>query len=104
MKGESSRRLFAYFLESSAWKKYYADRVMNYAYWTNEDPDRARRMFAQRSQDNSKIGITVEEYLYDMLECIHSSSLKQKTKQRLYEELDKLEEHHANNNALKQVI
>jgi hypothetical protein len=88
----TSRFLLAYFIESKIWKSFLEAQVNNYVYWVNEDPNRARRMMEARSQN--KKGYTMAEHIYDMIDCVHSSQLKSKTKQRLYNELDELERWH----------
>lgn len=101
---KGSRNLLAYFVESKLWKNFYSNRTMNYAYWVNEDPDRARRMFAARTFPYTKIGLYVDEYIYEMLECVYTSKLKRNTKDRLLDEIEKLEKYHSDNKTIKQEI
>lgn len=88
----TNRFLLAYFMESKLWKAYVESTVNNYAYWVNEEPNRARRMFAARA--NNLKGYTMAEYLYDMIDCVYKSSLKPRTKNRLYSEIDEVERWH----------
>lgn len=91
-KNESSRNLLPYFMECKAWKEHELLVVNNRSYWVVEEPIRASRMYTA-SLDNKK-GYTVQEYLYDMIECIYKSPFSKKTKQRLYLEVDELEQWH----------
>lgn len=88
----SNRNILAYFIDSKIWKAFEARVVNNIGHWLVEDKERAARMVQARAK--GKEGYTTEELLYDMLECIHSSNLKPKTKSRLYTALDELESYH----------
>lgn len=90
-KHESSRNLLPYFLNSALWKEYEETVVNNYTHWVCEDPIRAARMYAARDK---KKGYTVQEYLYDMIECVYASDLSIATQRRLYTEIDDVERYH----------
>ncbi len=96
----SDRYLLAYFIESKIWKMYLTDVVDNHAHWVEEDPKRAEIMYAA-SLTGYK-GYTIEELLYDMIECIYKSNLKESTKQRLYNDIDFAEKYHELNGTLKE--
>lgn len=87
-------------MESKAWIAFESSVVNNYAYWVNEEPHRARRMFA--AGNVKKKGYTVQEYLYDIMECIHKGPFSKRTKNRLYSELDDVEQFHDSNGTLEE--
>jgi len=101
---KSSRNLLPYFLESKLWLSFSKAHVFNFGYWAKEDVKRLRRMMTGRSAIPKRLGITVEEYIYDMIDCVYSSHLKEHTKQRLFDELDLLEAYHIENKTNKAEI
>lgn len=101
-KKKGSRNLLGYFMDSKVWKGYESAVTYNYAYWTAEDPNRARRMFAASS--NKSTGVSVQEYISDMISCVYASKLGKYTKQRLYDELDALENYHTEMDSLDMEI
>ena len=97
---KGSRYLLAYFLESKLWKKFYEERVTNYNYWRSCRMHTALMSVAAPK----KLGVYVEEYIYDMLECVYTSKLKHNTKDRLLNEISDLERYHTKNKTIKQEI
>ncbi len=97
--GQTKRFLLAYFIEGKIWKTYLEAVVNNYAYWTGEEPKRAARMLAARA--DNKLGYTIYERICDMLDCIATSNLANRTKQRLYDDLDETEKWHMNMGTLE---
>lgn len=89
---KTSRNILPYFIESNVWKKYKESKVDNYSYWINEDPSRAARMFSAKNIGLK--GYSVQEYLYDMIDCVYCSNLSVKTQRRLYKEIDEVENYH----------
>lgn len=100
--GTTSKNILAYFIESRLWKQYLFEITDNYNYWCQEEPDRARRMYAARG--NNKKGYLIEEYIYDMLDCTYKSKLKNATKVRIYEAIDQLELYHELKGSLKEEL
>jgi hypothetical protein len=96
------RNRIDYFLRSKLWLTYTNDVLLNYAYWSQEDPVILSNMLSNRSK--CLIGITVEEFIYQMIECVYRSKLKSKTKIKLYAAFDELEQFHIDNNTSKDIV
>lgn len=101
---ESTRNLLGYFFESKIWKAWYENRVTNREFWRKEDARRSQKMYLAHWKGQGKIGITVADYVYDVLECIHDAKLANATKKRLYTELDIMEQLHIDNKTIGQEI
>lgn len=90
---KSSRNILPYFLESSLWKTHEVLYTENKSYWVTKDPVRARRMY-EASLTGKRQGFTVQEFIYDMMDCLYKSDLAKATKDRIWFELDELEAYH----------
>lgn len=101
-KHSSSRNILPYFLESMVWKKYEETVVNNYAHWVCEDPIRARKMYA--ASNHKRKGYTVQDYLYDMVDCVYKSKLKNSTRYRLFDEIDEVEAYHEEMQTILEVM
>lgn len=107
LKTKRSRNILVYFVESKLWKNYLCKVSDNRNYWVEHDPMRATRMYNAwvdyTAYPKSK-GYTVSELIYDMLDCIHSSTLKAPTKVELYKMLDELEQFHEKLETLEEEV
>ena len=98
----SSRNLLPYFLESKIWSSYEERVTNNPSYWVAKEPNRAREMYAAYNEGHK--GYTVQQYIYDMMECAMDDRFKKTTQDRLYKELDELEDHHAKMDTLYDMV
>lgn len=96
---KNRRNLLAYFLESKIWKQYENNVVLNYAYWQSMNKVRAQKMLVGKFRKN--YGFIVEDYIYDMMQCVLDARLKKTTEEKLIEELDQLIDYHTEKGTLK---
>jgi hypothetical protein len=96
----TSRNLLAYFFESKLWTTYKKKVVDNELYWIHHDADRAMRMYAASMVNRGYKGYTVQELIYDIMQCIIDSKLSLPTKNTLFYELNDFEKYHINNESL----
>jgi hypothetical protein len=99
MKKKTNKKILTYFLDSKLWKHYEKDRLTNLNFWKNEDPFIYYNMLKEYPKD--KLGLYIEDYIYALLDCSHASTLKPKTKKRLYDEIAEIELYHINKGSIK---
>lgn len=97
-----SRNIIAYFLESKLWKAYETDILTNIEFWKIEDP--AVAFLMESSRKENKIGLTIEEYIYGMLDCTYKSKLSMATKRRIFEAINDIEKYHRDNGTSRLIV
>lgn len=92
-KQSDRRRILPYFMDSILWKDYKFLYTDNLGYWFREDKIRYDRMLYAK---NNKKGYTVQEYIYDMIDCVDKAKhLSLRTKEHLVADIYDLEMYHS---------
>lgn len=105
---KKTRNILWYFIRSKVWQEYLKSCTHNYEFLAQHDPERAALLLSRNVHHQKgplKNGVRVFDYIYDMYDCVHGTrKLSEKTKARIWVEIDDLLIWHTEMGTIDEVV